>query len=339
MKILFLSYYSKNLERGAEVFVKELSLRLGKKHEVEVLSGGARRPLARWPILWRFFVDPAGLAVLWFTLKNLPTVFKGKFDVVVPINGGWQPALMRFVTWLSGAKVVISGHSGKGWDDRNNLWSFPDAFVALSSFLSSWAKRANPFVRVEYIPNGVDVETFKPQGQKINPRSEGPIILCVGALTDEKRIELAIRAVAKLKGGSLLIAGDGPQKDRLEKMGRELLGDKFLITQFPYSKMPQVYRSADLFTLPSPWFRSFEIVLLEAMASNLPVVANNDPIRKEIVGPAGLLVDPEDSKEYAKALEKALSRNWGDKPRRQAEKFSWNKIAREYEKLFESLVK
>ena len=48
-----------------------------------------------------------------------------KYDVVVPLNGGWQPALLRIITWVYGGKVVISGQAGMGWDDRNNLWCFP----------------------------------------------------------------------------------------------------------------------------------------------------------------------------------------------------------------------
>ena len=103
--------------------------------------------------------------------------------------------------------------------------------------------------------------------------------------------------------------------------------------------MPEVYRAADVFTLASPWYRSFEIVLVEAMASGLPVVANNDPIRKEIVGDAGILVDPADMEGYAEALEKALNTNWENKPINQAKKFDWDIIAGKYERLIESLLR
>jgi glycosyltransferase involved in cell wall biosynthesis len=103
--------------------------------------------------------------------------------------------------------------------------------------------------------------------------------------------------------------------------------------------MPEVYRSADVFTLPSASSEAFGNVLVEAMATNLPVVATNDPIRHEIVGEAGILIDPENTEEYAAALQKALEINWGEKSRKQAEKFSWDKIALKYEELFLSLTK
>jgi len=73
------------------------------------------------------------------------------------------------------------------------------------------------------------------------------------------------------------------------------------------------------------------------MATNLPVVATNDQIRQEIVGDAGILVDPTNVQEYSLSLRKALETKWGDKPRKQAEKFSWDKIAEEYENLFQNI--
>jgi glycosyltransferase involved in cell wall biosynthesis len=103
--------------------------------------------------------------------------------------------------------------------------------------------------------------------------------------------------------------------------------------------MPSVYATADLFSYPTSTWESFGIVLVEAIASGLGVVATDDPIRREIVGNAGIFVDPTDTKAYSEALKEALETNWGDEPRKQAEKFSWDKIAKQYEKLFTDLTK
>jgi len=336
MKLAFINIYQGLVERGAETFVREVSARLAKTHEVKIFSG-KKLPPTRWPVLWRFFLEPQAITIGLFTLKCLPTIWREKYDVVIPVNGGWQAALVRLITWCYGGKVIISGQSGMGWDDRNNLWCFPDIFVALSRPALTWAKKVNPFARVEQISNGVDNKKFKPDGEKINFFLKKPILLCVAALTKTKRIDLVIKAVAGLKTASLLVVGQGPEKDKLQKLGARLLGTRFEINSFKYEDMPKVYRSADLFTLVSEPYYAFENVLVEAMASGLPVVANYDPIRKEIVGKAGILVEPTDLNAYVAALTKALKTNWSDRPRRQAAKFDWDKIAGQYDKLIKSI--
>jgi len=134
------------------------------------------------------------------------------------------------------------------------------------------------------IPNGVDLNKFKNQRQKNeNTSRKLKTVLSVGAFTAQKRQNLAIKAVAQLENVSLILVGQGELKSYLEKLGQRLLPGRFKITSFEYQDMPQVYRAADLFTFPtSPW-ESFGIVLVEAMAAGLPVVATDDPIRREIV--------------------------------------------------------
>ena len=185
------------------------------------------------------------------------------------------------------------------------------------------------------------VELFRvAKGKKIrNPYDrENPIMTSVWDAFDEwKRLDLVIRAVARLKRESLLLVGKGRDEKKLRSLGTKLLGKRFKIMSFPHSEMPKVYAASDLFTYATVPWESFGIVLVEAMGSGLPVVATDDPIRREIVGDAGFFVDPRDTDAYAKALREALDKNWGDIPRKQAEKFDWDEIAIEYEKLFKSL--
>ena len=181
------------------------------------------------------------------------------------------------------------------------------------------------------------MDKFKTDNLKLKTDLKRPIILCVGALTKTKRIDLVIKAVSKMKEVSLLIVGKGEEEKSLQELGNRLLKGRFRIVSFPYEKMPEVYRVADVFTLVSEPFHSFENVLVEAMATNLPVVANDDPIRREIVGDGGLLVNSNNIEEYANALKSALETNWGNKPREQTKKFDWDIISQKYIKLIEAL--
>lgn len=304
MRIAILNKYQFKVNRGAETYVAELAKRLSQKHEVDILTR----------INWQ-----------------------KKYDVVIPTNGRVQVFLTRLFTWLTGAKMVVSGQSGMGWDDRLNLYSMPNTFVALSSKALDWAKKVNSLVKSVYIPNGVDLQRFKNIDLRLKNKTK--VVLAVGAFTEQKRHELVIKAVSKLKNVKLIIAGGGGElKEQIYELGIKNLGkDRFEIVETTNGKMPEIYNGADVFTLASRPSESFGIVLVEALASNLPVVATDDPIRKEIVGDAGLFVDPTDTDAYARAIEKALNANWGVKPRKQAEKFDWDNIALQYEELLEKL--
>lgn len=338
LKIAFINAYQGKVNRGAETFVSEVSDRLRERCKVEVL-GGSMRSRKRWPFVWRFFIDPNGLSILVFTIRKLPQIWSQKYDLIVPLNGGWQAVLVRIVTKLYGAKMVIVGQSGIGWDDRVNLMSFPDQFVAISRKEMAWAKKAIKAVPVTYIPNGVDLNKFKKSGKKLKLNLRGKIVLVVGALTKSKRIGLVIDAVSRLPNVNLLLVGDGEMKKDLITLGKSLLGERFEAMSVPHKSTPAVYRSADLFVLVPKSSESFGIVYVEAMATGLPVVATDDEQRREIVGKAGVLVDGVSSVSVGNAISTALNKNWGDAPRRQAEKFDWDKIAEQYFRLFINLWK
>jgi glycosyltransferase involved in cell wall biosynthesis len=236
--------------------------------------------------------------------------------------------------------MLITGLSGPGWDDRFNVWCFPDIFIGATKYQTNWAKKVNPFVKTVTIPYGASLDKFARTVKKLDLDLPRPIILSVGAFVPIKRHHLTIEAVSRLTGGSLVIAGSkGESENELQKLGNEKLSKRFKLMTISHDQIPLLYRSADLFVFPTSRWESFGIVLVEAMASGLPVVAADDPIRREIVGDAGLFVDPTNTNLYAETIEKALSTNWGNKPRKQAEKFDWKNIAEQYEKLFKDILK
>ena len=252
MKIAFLNKYQNKVYRGLETFVYELSSRLSKNNQVDVISD-----------------------------INYFDLLKNKYDIVIPTNGRWQVIVVRVITWINGSKMIVSGQSGIGWDEKINLLSFPNTFVALTGKAENWAKKFNPFVKVTKISNGVDLQRFNSKGSIFKTNLKKPIVLSVGAFTEQKRLDLTIRAVSKMKNVSLLLVGGGGDlKQKLEEEGKRLLGERFDLLSVPFEKMPEVYRLANVFTLPSASSEAFGNVLVEAMASNLLVVAVDDPQRR-----------------------------------------------------------
>lgn len=312
MKIVFLSRFQNKVNRGAENFVMELALRLSKKYQVDILSDA--------------------------DADSISKIVRGNYDIVVPINGRLQSLKVSLARLKGKYKILITGHSGEGWDDIWNILLKPDVFVALTNRQKDWAEKWAWGNKVIKIPNGIDLDKFSPNGPKIETDLKGPIILSVGALVRYKYHDRVIKAVSSLKNGSVLIVGEGEEREELEKLGVHLLSKRFKIIKLKYKDMPSLYRSVDLFTLPSWSKEAFGIVYLEAMASGLGIVAPDDLSRREIIGDAGIFVDVSNPSEYAQAIEKALQIDWSQKARMQAEKFSWNKIAKQYEEAFERIL-
>lgn len=363
MKIVFLSFYSGWIHRGIETVVDELSKRFGKNHQVLLVQAGPKPKTQKsyeverkavkikWPevnsegLARKLMVDYYYLKIALFTIKSLSSISKFNPDIVIPVNGGWQSLIIKIYCLVKKAKMVVMGQAGLGWDDRWNLLIKPDLFIALSERNVKWAKKhALKKQRIAMIPNGVNTDRFKVQaclparqGSRFKVDLEKPVILCVAGHEKFKRVKETIDAAARLEKGSLFLACSSSVYDMY---GQKKLGQRFLRKSFSHTDMPQVYQSADLFTLVSKSNEAFGIAYLEAMACGLPVVATDDGLRREIIGGAGLFVkDPADQNEYSSLLKRALKINWKDKPEKQAEKYSFDKIALTYEKNFKKLIK
>jgi len=347
MKIAFLNIYNGKIERGSEIFVDNLASRLSKNHEVTVFQTGKNEnenyktvQITGIPFLTvnnKLKEEIYHLAVLFFTVKCLPYLWKERFAWLVPINGRWQVLICRLVRFFRGGKILISGHAGVGFDDRwNMIIGKPDIFVTLSPTAFAWAKNIYSPQKIVCIPNGVNTDKFRPQNKVLNLPLAKPIILCVSALLPYKRIELLIMAVSRLKAASLLVIGDGYARGQIISLGNKLLKDRFRwIPYVSHDRIAAYYNSCQIFSLPSRESEAFGLVYLEAMACNLPIVAPDDENRRKIIGEGGLLGEVENIEMYAKLLDKALMTDFGDRPRIQAEKFSWDKIAQKYAEVFE----
>jgi len=152
--------------------------------------------------------------------------------------------------------------------------------------------------RVCLLPNVVDPDHFKP----IRPRSAGLLqIVTIGRLVDQKRMDRFLSVVARVKeqfDGEVkgVIVGDGPERVRLERQAIQLgLVPEVVEFRGSVSDTAPLYRQADIFVLTSDW-EGMPNVILEAMASGLPVVATGVGGVPEIVrhGETGFLVDPGD---------------------------------------------
>jgi glycosyltransferase involved in cell wall biosynthesis len=230
---------------------------------------------------------------------------------------------------------------------------FPDLFIAFSQKGYEWAKSVNPIIRMIRVPHGVDLNKFSRQVKPVKLDLERPIFITAAHLVPYKRVGETVRAVAKLERGSLLVLGEGSLAKEIDELGNRLLGPKkYLRLVTSHNQVAKYLAAADVFTLVSEESEAFGLVYLEAMACNLPVVASDDSLRRELVGDhaairlsaesrragAGIFVkNPENTREYAKALERAAKIDWGDKPMKQARKFDLERITERYLQEFREI--
>ena len=170
--------------------------------------------------------------------------------------------------------------------------------------------------------NGVDVNKFKTTKNnenkfkkelvhEFNIAADKPIILFVGNIIKRKNVDLLIEAKKHMATkANLVIVGDGPYlnqlKDKAEKEYYEGNIDNVYFTG-SRTDVEDIMPSCDLLVLPS-LSESFGLVLLEALACGKPVIGSNvGGISEIITEDVGLLIDPNDSKDLANAIDKILT--------------------------------
>ena len=146
------------------------------------------------------------------------------------------------------------------------------------------------------IPHGVDLQQFHP-GVASDFRAKNGIpadafvVISVGTVAyTHKRMDYVIEEVAAVKDAYLVVVGqESPETPEIKALGQQLMGDRIIFTKLAHSQLPQAYAAANVFALGSV-FETFGIVYIEAMAMGLPVICTDHINQREIVK-EGLFID------------------------------------------------
>lgn len=322
MKIAFLHLNQGLIDRGMERVVDLYASELSKKHKVLIIQSGplvkdkkyhAKRvyPLSEPPqvapnsvidkIRFRLQIDPNSVAVRGFTASATSVLAKYKPAIIIACNGAPQIKLLKSSGVKS--KIVVFGAAGLGHHDINTLRSNPDLYIALTQSGKRWATQYAPSsTQLAVIPNPVVLSTKK---SKINLNLPKPIVLTVAALSRYKHVVELTKALLNLPVSHLII-GDGEEGDRLQKLLSQRVHDFRWIKHVEPDELRSYYDSVDVFCLTPDKREAFGNVYIEAMASGLPIVATDDPVRREIIGEQGFYVDSDNPSDIQAAVLSAV---------------------------------
>jgi glycosyltransferase involved in cell wall biosynthesis len=370
MRILQVTTYYPPSVGGIQYYVQHLAHALsGLGHQVDVLTvdttglgmgfasekGIAVQRLPEQRRIFRAVFAPALLRQFW-QLDDYDVVH---IHVPCPINF----EVLSLIARIKGYRLVATHHG----QSTQGSWFFRillGAYILLNRAVSMRLARQMVFLTQSYadsiwlpaalrrrltvVPTGANIERFRMPAdasmakQRLGYKPEQLLVLLVGYLgygNDYKGVDIlleAFRAVQEAEPSAhLLIVGDGDLLPEYRHLAAALGVPADFAGSIPHDALPEYYQAADLYVLASTRGpENSPMVLFEAMASGLPVVATLLPGVRDIVIPeeTGVLVRPGDADALAAGLCRMLGdpefrARAGENARRRAESYTWTHCA------------
>jgi phosphatidylinositol alpha-mannosyltransferase len=283
-----------------------------------------------------------------------------QFDIL-HFHEPWQPFLSRQLLMYSRSVNIATFHAkipetlvartviNLVTPYTKPLLKYLDELVAVSEPAAEYVSTLTN-QPISIIPNAIHLDEWPASSRKFNP--EGPLnILFLGRLEKRKGVKYLLQAFALLQqrmdNVSLIIAGKGPDQEKLELLAEELeLHNVQFLGYVDDATKKQLFADADLFCAPAIYGESFGVVLLEAMSSGLVTVAGNNSGYASVMQETGAVsvVNPRDSEEFARRLELLLTqpeirevwRAWGFE---YVQQFDYKSVLDQYETLYVEALK
>ena len=205
---------------------------------------------------------------------------------------------------------------------------------------------------ISIVPFGVNTEIFHPR-RTPKAKDETPTIGFVGRMLPGKGLDILANALPKIRDlrWKLLLVGEGPEHREFERglIERELIDRAEFVGAVPHDRVADFYRRFDLLVMPTKTTKrireQFGRVLVEAMASGVPIVGTTCGAIPEVIDDAGIIVPENDADALAEALRRVLA----DEVLRQRQAragrvradqhYSWNMVAEKTYELFRQVLR
>jgi len=317
-----------------------------------------------------FLLPKRGRGIDWALVRRLARLFReAEIDLVHSHN--WGTFLYSVLAAKLTGVPIIHGEHGKNVNEVNGesavkrwtkslLGRRVDRIVSVSQTLAEeWRGYGVPQEKIEWIPNGVDVARFRVRQDKDEDKTEcrkkfslpesGLLVGSIGRLDELKQYGILLDAfgglASRFPSAHLALLGEGPKKENLIRQAASLgIADK--VSFLGHRSNPEDFLAAlDIFALPSR-FEGMSNVVLEAMATGLPVVCGYLPCHLEVFEPEreGILVNPCTGGAFVETLARLFSdpqrrKELGTAARQKTvERFSLERMIADYERLYRSFA-
>lgn len=305
---------------GAERVVVDLADEMFKRgHQVKIayLKGEAMvRPQSNEIEL--IYLGFESLKCFNFAYQNYKKILEGfKPDVVHAhmVHANIFARISRI--FIAVPKLICTAHnSNEGGQLRMFAYKVTNRLSNLNTNVSDEASKSliekGAFNKNNLITvyNGIDLKKFNKKDQNLKLNDHVINFICVGRFNEQKDYPNLFRAIVllkdKLQNFKFSIVGDGELRPELEALIESLNLSHYIELLGKRNDIPNLLNAADFFVLPSK-HEGLPTVVIEAMACHTFVVATDCGGSAEIMGNTGILVQPQNSKKLANALEKALS--------------------------------
>jgi glycosyltransferase involved in cell wall biosynthesis len=231
--------------------------------------------------------------------------------------------LARLSRLLARTPVVISTmhNFNEGGQLRYVAYRVTDPLSTITTAVSRAAvdeavrRHAAPSRKITYVPNGIDVSAYRPDGaeraayREVLGTSGAFLWVAAGRLVEAKDHATMLHAFGRLRASGsrsvLLIAGAGPLEQGLRRLSGSLSLAEHVRFLGMRTDLPSILRAADAFVMSSAW-EGLPVVLLEAGATALPIVATDVSGTRDVVvdGVSGTIVPPGDPAALAAAMQR-----------------------------------
>jgi phosphatidylinositol alpha-mannosyltransferase len=354
LRIVQVSPYSWDVPGGVQVHVRELASHLrALGHQVQVLAPG-RRPGQRDDALIVGRAVPVrgngSVARISFGPQigvAVARALKAAQPDIIHVHEPLVPSVGMHAVLNANAPVVGTFHSNVGRERVGSLWfqlavpMIRPVWNRLAARIAvSEAARHSVTSRMgedglDIIPNGVDVGRFA--GAARATVGAGRHLLFVGRLEERKGFRVALRAfdalAARYPDLRLVVIGDGSERTAVDELGAATRSRVDMLGRVDDDTLASYLRAADVYLGPALGGESFGIVLAEAMAAGVPIVASDIDGYRDVARQRreALLVPPGDHAALAAAVvrvldDRGLAKSLGEAGAARAVEFDWDVV-------------